>query len=91
MNVLANLKSKTKSIGNKFGQYKDKAFLATCGVIGAIGAVTPARAEGDIDDLFTALNLTGLSTNIKTLMLVGVGITLLFVGYAKLKKTGNRI
>ena len=89
MNVLANLKSKTKSIGNKFGQYKDKAFLATCGVIGAIGAVTPARAEGDIDDLFTALNLTGLSTNIKTLMLVGAGLTLLFMGYRKLKKTSN--
>jgi hypothetical protein len=90
MNALTNLKSKTKSIGNKLGQWKDKAFLATCGAIGAIGAVTPARAEGtDVDALFAALNVAGLSANIKTIMLTGVGLTLLFMGYMKLKKTGR--
>ncbi len=89
MNVLANLKSKTKSIGNKLGGYKTKAFLATCGVIGAIGSVTSAHAAGDIDDLFAALDVASLSTNIKTLMLVGAGLTLLFMGYRKLKKTSN--
>ena len=89
MNVLTKLKSTTKGIGKKLDQWKDKAFLATCGVIGAVGVVTPAHAEGDIDDLFAALNVTALSTNIKTLMLVGAGLTVLFMGYRKLKKTSN--
>jgi len=38
--------------------------------------------------LFTAFDVTGLETNISTVLLVGVGITLLFVGYKKLKQAG---
>ena len=91
MNALTNLKSKTKSIGNKLEGYKTKAFLATCGVIGAIGSVTSAHAAGDVDDLFAVLNLAGLNTNIKTAMTVGAGIVLLFLCYGKIKKTGSRL
>ncbi len=85
------IKTVTKAFCQKVNQYKDKAVLALFGAIGAVAAVSPARAEGDVDDLFAALNLTGLSSNIKTLMLTGAGIALLFLCYAKLKKTGSRI
>ena len=91
MNALTNLKSKTKSIGNKLGQLKDKAFLATCGVTAAIVTVTPAHAAGVVDDLFTAFDLTGLSTKITALLTIGVAITLGYAAYRHLKKAGSKV
>ena len=61
MNIITCLKSRSKSLCKKSRALQDKAFIACVGLAGAIAAVTPARAEGDIDDLFAALNLTGLS------------------------------
>lgn len=37
--------------------------------------------------LFTAFNIAGLSVNITTFLMVGVGILLLFTGYRFLKKS----
>lgn len=44
-----------------------------------------------MDALFTAFDVSGLSTNVSTVLLVGVTITLLFVGYRFIKKTGKVI
>lgn len=40
-----------------------------------------------MDALFTAVDVSGLSTNISTLMLSFIGIGLLFLGYAYVKRT----
>ena len=90
MNFLKKIKTKAKSFCRKMNQVKDKAMLALCGITGAIIAATPAKAT-DIDDLFTAGDLSGLSTNIKSYFLIGVTITLLFIGYRYFKKAGNRV
>jgi membrane protein implicated in regulation of membrane protease activity len=48
---------------------------------------TAAHATADpIADMFTALNITSLSTNITTLLLAGVAIMVLFTGYRFLKR-----
>jgi purine-cytosine permease-like protein len=47
--------------------------------------VTSAHAT-DIDDLFAAVNITGISTNVKTLQLGFITIGLLFLGYRYVKK-----
>jgi len=49
-----------------------------------------ARAEGDIDDLFAAANLTSLHTNVKALLMIFVGINILFLGYKYYKRSTNR-
>ncbi len=43
-----------------------------------------------MDALFAAVNLTGLSTNVSTLMVAFIGINLLFLGYRYVRKTMNR-
>ncbi len=43
-----------------------------------------------MDALFAAVNLTGLSTNVSTLMVTFVGINLLLLGYRYVRKTMNR-
>ena len=65
--------------------------VATIGGVGtAIAEMlhpTSAHATGDpISDMFTALNITSLSTNITTLLLAGVAILVLFTGYRYLKR-----
>lgn len=41
-------------------------------------------------DIFAAADITGLQTNVGTLLLGFVGVSLLFVGYRYLKKAGVR-
>ncbi len=41
-------------------------------------------------NLFTAVDVTGVSGNIETLMIAFIGINLLFLGYRYVKKTMNR-
>ncbi len=91
MNILTRIKTKTKVLSRKSNQWKDKAFLAICGIAGAIAAATPARAEGDIDDLFAAVNLSGINTNVKAYFLIGAAILALFIGWRYLKRAGNRV
>lgn len=68
----------------------EKVVLGTVAAAGSVLSVaSPSHAAGDIDDLFLALNIAGLSTNIKTLLIAGVGITLLFLGYRYLKRASS--
>ena len=43
-----------------------------------------------MDALFTAADLTTLTTNVSTVLIAFVGVSLLFVGYRYLKKAGIR-
>jgi len=40
-----------------------------------------------MQNLFDAVSITGISTNVETLMIGFIGISLLFVGYRYVKKT----
>lgn len=42
-----------------------------------------------MDALFTAVDITGLSTNVTTLMLGFIAVGLLFVGYRYVKRTAK--
>lgn len=41
-----------------------------------------------MDAIFTAADISGLSTNVSTILVGLVGVSLLFVGYRYLRKTG---
>ena len=43
-----------------------------------------------MDALFTAVDVSGVSTNVSTLMIAFIGINLLFLGYRYVRKTMNR-
>lgn len=43
-----------------------------------------------MDALFTAANVSGLSSNISTLLIAFVGVNLLFLGYRYVKKSMGR-
>lgn len=43
-----------------------------------------------MDALFTAVDVSGISTNVSTLMIAFIGINLLFLGYRYVRKTMNR-
>jgi len=53
-------------------------------------APVKARAEGDIDDLFAAANITGLSSNVKTYIIAFIVIAVMFVGWKYIKRVSNR-
>ncbi len=43
-----------------------------------------------MDALFTAVDVTGLNTNVSTLMIAFISVNLLFLGYRYVRKTMNR-
>ena len=43
-----------------------------------------------MDALFTAVDVTGVSTNVSTLLIAFIGINLLFLGYKYVKRTKGR-
>jgi len=43
-----------------------------------------------MQDLFDAVSVTGISTNVSTLLIAFIGINLLFLGYRYVRKTMNR-
>jgi hypothetical protein len=50
--------------------------------------------ENPMQALFDAVDVTGISTNVSTLMIAFIGIGLLFLGYAYVRRTmsaGKRI
>ncbi len=87
MNAPINFTRKTKTLINKIN---DKALAAFIGASSSLVTIVPARAAGDIDDIFTAGAITGLTTNVKTLLLGFIGITIMFVGYKYFKRAANR-
>ncbi len=63
------------------------SFFAAMAVV--LSSQVSAHAS-DIDDLFTAFNITGLQSNVKTLLIGGVAFMVLFLGYRFLKTAANR-
>jgi len=43
-----------------------------------------------IDNMFSAVSVAGISTNVSTLLIAFIGINLLFLGYRYVRKTMNR-
>ncbi len=43
-----------------------------------------------MDALFTAVDITGVSTNVSTLLIAFIGINLLFLGYKYVKRVMGR-
>ena len=43
-----------------------------------------------MDALFTAVDVTGVSTNVSTLLIAFIGVNLLFLGYKYVKRTMGR-
>ena len=44
-------------------------------------------ATTDVDDLFTAFDISNISSNVKTILLLIIAIMLMFVGFRYLRKT----
>ena len=86
MNAPINFTRKSKNLINKIN---DKALATFIGAGSTLVTIVPARAD-DIDDIFTAGAVTGLSTNVKTLLMGFIGITIMFVGYKYFKRAANR-
>lgn len=53
-------------------------------------APVKAKAAGDIDDLFAAADITGLSTNVKAFIISFITLSVLFLGWKFYKRTTNR-
>lgn len=53
----------------------------------AFFAVPAAKSEATIAELFAAVDVSGISTNVQTLLISFIGIALLFVGYRFIRKT----
>ena len=53
-------------------------------------APVKAKAAGDIDDLFAAADITGLSTNVKTFIISFITLSVLFLGWKFYKRTTSR-
>lgn len=87
MNAPINFTRKCKNLVNKVN---DKALAVFLGAGSTLVTLAPAHAATDIDDIFTAGAVTGLSTNVKTLLLGFIGITVMFVGYKYFKRAANR-
>lgn len=43
--------------------------------------------ETSIDNLFSAVDVAGINTNVATLLIAFIGINLLFLGYRYVRKT----
>lgn len=86
MNILTVIKTKSKSAVKAISA----SALALC-ALGTAVAVSSTPARADVDALFTAADMSGLSTHIETMLGVGVVIVLLFVGFKLLKKGANKV
>ena len=47
-------------------------------------------ATTDVDDLFTAFDISNISSNVKTILLLIIAIMLMFVGFRYLRKTAGQ-
>lgn len=92
MNVLTTLKNKTRALCTKTRNSINAGKMALLAAFTAITfAPGIAKAAGDVDDLFAAVNVAGLQANIKTFMLGFATIMVLFLGWKYLKRTSNRV
>ncbi len=73
-----------------FKTLKNK-FMAA--VVGVSALTLPAIASADgssIDAMFDAVDVTGISTNVQTILIAFIGIGLLFLGYRYVRRTMSR-
>lgn len=92
MNFVQSVKSAASVTWSYVKLQSEKVVVAVTGATAAVfGSSSPSHAAGDVDDLFAAFNITGLQSNIKVVLLAGVVIMTLFVGYRFLNKAGNKM
>lgn len=91
MNILTILKKKTRSLVKKAHNKIDYVKMALLAAFTAITCAPGMAKATDVDDLFTAVDVTGLQANIKTFMLGFAAIMVLFLGWKYLKRTSNRV
>jgi len=87
MNILSTLKNKTRSFHRKT---KNAIAYSTLALAAAITCAPGMAKATDIDDLFLAVDISGLSTNVKTMYLAFAGLLLLAIGWKFLRRTGGR-
>ena len=63
--------------------------LAACFVFCFV-TVPAWAATTDVDDLFTAFDISNISSNVKTILLLIIAIMLMFVGFRYLRKTAGQ-
>lgn len=68
-----------------------KLFMLVCTLVAAVFMMAVNCFAAGVDDLFAAVNITGLATNITTLLIAGVGIAVLYAGYKHVVKPLRRI
>lgn len=67
---------------------KQKAVAVVAAVGLAVGMVSESRA--DMAALFTAADVSTLSTNVSTMLVAFIGIGLIFTAYRYIRKSGVR-
>lgn len=92
MNVMTILKNKALSLRTKI---QGKIHWGKMALLAAFTAITcapgMAKAAGDVNDLFAAVDVTGLQSNIKAFMVGFAAIMVLFLGWKYLKRTSNQV
>lgn len=69
------------------------------GLVSGVSAVSLASKafatdpppDADLATIFSAINLAGIKTNVATLLVVGITMTAMFVGYALYKRGVNKV
>lgn len=81
-----------KKFWNKFVKCVKGAFLALAGAVGLTAAVSaPAHAlPVTMAEIFLAADVSTLQTNVGTILIAFIGISLLFVARRYLSKAGVR-
>lgn len=67
-----------------------RKILGLFAVLFVLAVVTVVPASATIADLFAAVDVSSISTNVQTLLITFIGILLLFVGYRFIRKTIGR-
>lgn len=64
--------------------------LFTLGAVGSALALPVMSYAAGMADLFTAADISPLATNVSTLLVAFIGVSLLFLGYRYIRKSGVR-
>mgnify|MGYP000912418014 CR=1 FL=1 len=67
------------------------ALAVTGGGAAVVATAVDSRADDPITTMFNAASVSSLQTNVQTLMLAGVAVTLTFIAYRWVKKGLNRM
>jgi uncharacterized membrane protein len=69
---------------------KNAVFATGALVATGLSTAGSAMAEGPIDDMFAAVDISGVSTNITTLLISFIGVSVLFLCYKYVRRATNR-